>query len=124
MRIWWSDREQDVGSGVGLADADVVEPAGDAEGDVAGFGDAVGAEPVMAVARPQCPEPRHCQPDCRITLSKDFLRRGAQGVRDASTQRMTRRVEYSGEGQWAPIVLRASGRDWPVCNPAEGASPP
>src|SRR5579859_56829 len=46
------DEEQDVGSGVGPADADVVEPAGVAEGDAAGGVDDVAADPVVGVAGP------------------------------------------------------------------------
>ena len=38
------DQEQDVGSGVGSADADVVEPSGVSEGDGAGGADDVGAD--------------------------------------------------------------------------------
>ncbi|GAA4748845.1 hypothetical protein GCM10023328_34170 [Modestobacter marinus] len=41
------DQEQDVGSGVGSADADVVEAAGQAEAEAAGGVDAVGADPVV-----------------------------------------------------------------------------
>src|SRR5689334_21804512 len=41
--------EQDVGLGVGAADADVVELAGVAQGDGAVGVDAVGADPVMGV---------------------------------------------------------------------------
>jgi hypothetical protein len=44
------DEEQDAGSGVGSADADGVEPAAVAEGDLAGLVDAVGADPVVGVA--------------------------------------------------------------------------
>jgi hypothetical protein len=44
-----SDEDQDVGSGVGSADADVVESAGVAEGDGAGGVDDVGAEAVVGV---------------------------------------------------------------------------
>ena len=43
------DEEQDVGSGVGPADADVVEPAAVAEGDGAGGADDVGADAVVGV---------------------------------------------------------------------------
>jgi hypothetical protein len=43
------DQDQDAGAGVGSADADVVEPAGDAQGDDAGLVDAVGAYPVVGV---------------------------------------------------------------------------
>ncbi len=43
------DQEQDVGSGVGSTDADVVEPAVVAQGDHAGGVDAVTADPVVAV---------------------------------------------------------------------------
>lgn len=43
------DEEQDVGSGVGAADADVVELAAGAEADVAGFADLVVADPVVGV---------------------------------------------------------------------------
>ena len=46
------DEQQDVGSGVGSADADVVELAGVAEGDGAGFADDVGADAVMGVGAP------------------------------------------------------------------------
>ena len=38
------DEHQDGGSGVGSADADVVELAGDSEGDFAALGDAVVAD--------------------------------------------------------------------------------
>ncbi|MCO8271541.1 hypothetical protein M1L60_13155 [Actinoplanes sp. TRM 88003] len=41
------DEQGDVGSGVGLADADVAQPAGDAQGDGAGFADPVLADPVV-----------------------------------------------------------------------------
>lgn len=44
------DEQEDVGSGVGSADAYVVESAVDAEGDGAGFVDAVGADAVVGVA--------------------------------------------------------------------------
>ena len=44
------DQEQDVGSGVGSAEADVTEFPGDAQGDTAGFVDLVGAGAVVAVA--------------------------------------------------------------------------
>ena len=44
------DEEADVGSGVGSPDADVAEFAGDAQGDVAGLADPVGADPVVGVA--------------------------------------------------------------------------
>lgn len=43
------DQRQDLGSGLGLADTDVVESSGDSEGDVADLGDPVGADPVVAV---------------------------------------------------------------------------
>src|SRR5215471_7766318 len=43
------DEQQDVGSGVGPADADAVEPAGVAECDGAGGADPVGADPVVGV---------------------------------------------------------------------------
>src|SRR5215831_6721143 len=46
------DEQQDVGSGVGSAGADVVELAGVAEGDGAGFADDVGADAVMGVGAP------------------------------------------------------------------------
>src|SRR5262249_25124910 len=46
------DEQQDVGSGVGSAGADVVELAGVAEGDGAGFADDVGADAVMGVGGP------------------------------------------------------------------------
>ena len=42
------DQHQDVGPGVGSADADVVEAAVDSEGDAAGLVDAVGADAVVA----------------------------------------------------------------------------
>jgi hypothetical protein len=44
------DQEQDVGSGVGAAGADVEEPAGVAEGDDAVGVDPVGADAVVGVA--------------------------------------------------------------------------
>ena len=44
------DNQQDGGSGVGSADADVVESAVDAEGDDAGVVDAVVADAVVVVA--------------------------------------------------------------------------
>ena len=44
------DEQQDVGSGVGPADADVVELAAVAQGDGAGGADDVGADPVVGVA--------------------------------------------------------------------------
>jgi hypothetical protein len=40
------DEQEDVGSGVGSPDADVVQQAVDAQGDDAGVVDAVGADPV------------------------------------------------------------------------------
>jgi hypothetical protein len=43
-------QEQDVGSGVGPADADVVEAAAGAQGDGAGGADDVAADPVVGVA--------------------------------------------------------------------------
>ena len=43
------DEQDDVGSSVGSADADVAEPAGDAQGDAAGFVDLVVADSVVAV---------------------------------------------------------------------------
>ena len=43
------DQEQDVGSGVGSADADGVEPAAVAQGDLAGCVDAVAADAVVSV---------------------------------------------------------------------------
>ena len=43
------DEQDDVGSGVGSADADVVESAVVAQGDGAGFVDAVVADPVVGV---------------------------------------------------------------------------
>ena len=43
------DEEQDAGSGVGAADADVVEPAVVAEGDESGGVDAIGADAVVGV---------------------------------------------------------------------------
>ena len=43
------DEQQDVGSGVGSADADAVEPPGVAEGDGAGGADAVVADAVVGV---------------------------------------------------------------------------
>jgi hypothetical protein len=44
------DEQDDVGSGVGSSDADVVEPAADPQGDDAGVVDAVVADPGMGVA--------------------------------------------------------------------------
>jgi hypothetical protein len=44
------DEQQDVGSGVGPADSDVVEASGVAEGDFAGVVDAVGADSVVGVS--------------------------------------------------------------------------
>jgi hypothetical protein len=46
------DEHQDVGSGVGSADADVVQAAVDAQGDAAGLVDLVVAESVVGVAVP------------------------------------------------------------------------
>jgi hypothetical protein len=46
------DEHQDVGSGVGSADADVAEPACDAQGEGAGFADGVVADPVVGVRGP------------------------------------------------------------------------
>jgi hypothetical protein len=43
------DEQDDVGSGVGSADADVAESAGDAQGDAAGFVDLVVADSVVGV---------------------------------------------------------------------------
>jgi hypothetical protein len=46
------DEQDDVGSGVGPADADVVEAAAVAQGDGAGFADGVGADAVVGVGGP------------------------------------------------------------------------
>ena len=43
------DEEDDVGSGLGSADADVVHLAVDAQGDAAGVVDAVVSDPVVGV---------------------------------------------------------------------------
>ena len=43
------DEQDDVGSGVGAADAEVVQPAGDAQGDAAAVVDAVVPDPVVGV---------------------------------------------------------------------------
>ncbi len=43
------DQDDDVGSGVGSADADVVEASLVAQGDLAGFVDAVAADAVVGV---------------------------------------------------------------------------
>ena len=43
------DQDEDAGSGVGSPDADGLEPAAVTEGDLAGFVDAVGADPVVGV---------------------------------------------------------------------------
>jgi hypothetical protein len=43
------DEQEDAGSGVGPADADVVEPPGVAEGDAAGLAGDVGADAVVGV---------------------------------------------------------------------------
>ena len=43
------DEQDDVGSGVGSADADVAQSAVDAQGDGAGFVDLVVADPVVGV---------------------------------------------------------------------------
>jgi len=43
------DEQDDVGSGVGSAEADVVESACVAQGDAAGFVDAVVSDPVVGV---------------------------------------------------------------------------
>ena len=43
------DEQDDVGSGVGSADADVAEPSGDAQGDAASFVDLVAAGAVVGV---------------------------------------------------------------------------
>jgi hypothetical protein len=43
------DEQDDVGSGVGSADADVVQPAGQAQGDAAAVVDAVAPDPVVGV---------------------------------------------------------------------------
>ena len=43
------DEQEDVGSGVGSANADVAESAGHAQGDVAGLADPVVADPVVGV---------------------------------------------------------------------------
>jgi hypothetical protein len=43
------DEQQDAGSGVGAADADVVQPAAGADGDVADLADAVAADPVVGI---------------------------------------------------------------------------
>ena len=43
------DEDQDAGSVVDSADADVVEASVDAQGDVSGFADAVGADAVAGV---------------------------------------------------------------------------
>jgi hypothetical protein len=44
------DEQDDVGSGVGSADADVAESAGDAQGDAAGLVDLVASGAVVGVA--------------------------------------------------------------------------
>jgi len=44
------DEDGDAGSGVGSADADGVEPAAVAQGDLAGFVDPVVANPIVGVA--------------------------------------------------------------------------
>ena len=53
-----ADEQDDVGSGVGSADPDVVQPAGDAQGDAAGLVDAVvpyaGVGVVVAAAGRGC----------------------------------------------------------------------
>ena len=46
------DEQDDVGSGVGSADADVVESAVDSEGDAAGVVESVGADSVVGVGGP------------------------------------------------------------------------
>ncbi len=43
------DEQEDAGPGVGAADADVVQPAGGAQGDLAGVVDAVAADAVVGV---------------------------------------------------------------------------
>jgi hypothetical protein len=43
------DEQDDVGSGMGSADAEVVQPAGDAQGDAAAVVDAVVPDPVVGV---------------------------------------------------------------------------
>ena len=43
------DQDDDAGSGVGSADADGVEPAAVAQGDLAGLVDAIEADPVVGV---------------------------------------------------------------------------
>jgi hypothetical protein len=43
------DEEQYAGAAVGSADADVVQPAGEAQGDDAGLVDAVASDPVVGV---------------------------------------------------------------------------
>jgi hypothetical protein len=43
------DEQRDVGCGVGSPDADVAEPAGDAQGDASGLVDAVVADPMVSV---------------------------------------------------------------------------
>jgi len=45
------DEHDDAGSGVGPADANGVEPAAVTEGDLAGFVDAVGADPEVRLMR-------------------------------------------------------------------------
>ncbi|WP_202880947.1 hypothetical protein [Kribbella amoyensis] len=46
------DEEQDVGSGVGSPDADVVQPTVDPQCDHAGVVDTVGADPVVDLTGP------------------------------------------------------------------------
>ena len=43
------DQHEYAGAGVGSADADVVQASGDAQGDHAGWVDAVAADPVVGV---------------------------------------------------------------------------
>jgi hypothetical protein len=43
------DEDQDAGAGIGSADADVVQAAGDAQGDDAGLVDAVTADAIVGV---------------------------------------------------------------------------
>ena len=51
------DEEQDADSGVGAADADVVEPSLVAEGDEAGVVDPVGADAVVTERAPRSERP-------------------------------------------------------------------
>jgi hypothetical protein len=69
------DEDQDVGSGVGSPDSDVVESAGVPQGDGAGFGDSVGADAVVGFGAADA-ERRTALDQAIVGLAAAFLRDG------------------------------------------------